>query len=268
MGTSIVSWRTSDTREVIWNRLTGHHKTVYMLTPTGECFKEDNYDGFGNFGETDAFLWLAKMNMPEYCTGEDRIDALLGEAIMPLCGTGFMKDEETGQVYSKKFYHFFKDVKKAERRMSLPEVDYLKDWRGAGIRFPLKFSHNKNEEYSLLSSSEYAENRGNCGSPEEDADFIRIKDEVKLWFHENNGKQVEFRVTATGISKSVIGKIYGTYADYDTLKARIQILSDGHLYNVEIDKAREMLKEGSPSVSVLFRSQGWSRFLRHHQFSF
>lgn len=56
------SWHTNDTDEPIMNVHTGRHKTVYMLDDKGNSWKEDEYDGYGDFGGKDFYELLAEMN--------------------------------------------------------------------------------------------------------------------------------------------------------------------------------------------------------------
>lgn len=56
------SWRTSDTDEIIWNSFTGKCKPVYLYCPDGKVICEPEYEGYGVFGEEDAFELLAEWN--------------------------------------------------------------------------------------------------------------------------------------------------------------------------------------------------------------
>lgn len=59
------SWKTSDTKETIWNRYTAFCRPVYLLMPDGNHVFEPAYDGYGCFGPHDAHVLLAKMNKIE-----------------------------------------------------------------------------------------------------------------------------------------------------------------------------------------------------------
>ena len=62
------SWITSDTDESIAARRSERPtKTVYLLSPDGKHLREDDYEGFGVFGGTDAFVWWMRHNKPEEC---------------------------------------------------------------------------------------------------------------------------------------------------------------------------------------------------------
>ena len=60
------SWKTADTNESIANIHSNHPnagRTVYLLQPGGkEPVEETAYNGYGDFGDVDAFAWLAEMN--------------------------------------------------------------------------------------------------------------------------------------------------------------------------------------------------------------
>lgn len=70
----LFSWCTSDTKKSISAHMNGYEgapKTVYLLNPFGEAFKETYYDGYGNFGGQDVYALVAKWNAPEKCKDED-----------------------------------------------------------------------------------------------------------------------------------------------------------------------------------------------------
>lgn len=58
------SWLTSDGEESIANVYSGREtKTVYLLQPNGKPpIKELAYEGYGDFGNVDAYVWLAEQN--------------------------------------------------------------------------------------------------------------------------------------------------------------------------------------------------------------
>ena len=64
------SWHTNDTDEPIWNVHTGKHKRVYMIDNEGNVWREDAYDGYGDFGGKDFYELLAEMNELPSCRGE------------------------------------------------------------------------------------------------------------------------------------------------------------------------------------------------------
>ena len=57
------SWETQDTNDSIPNHYSGQEVfTVYMHDHLGNVWKEDNYDGYGEFGGKDYYELLAEMN--------------------------------------------------------------------------------------------------------------------------------------------------------------------------------------------------------------
>ena len=60
------SWNTADTNESIANIHSGHpnaDRTVYLLQPDGKApIEETAYNGYGVFGDVDAYAWLAEIN--------------------------------------------------------------------------------------------------------------------------------------------------------------------------------------------------------------
>ena len=49
------SWHTNDTHDPIWNTWTGKAKTVYMIDNKGNTWREDDYEGYGEFGGKDYY---------------------------------------------------------------------------------------------------------------------------------------------------------------------------------------------------------------------
>ena len=58
------SWHASDTNQVIWNRHSAHGRTstVFLIDNRGNSWREDAYDGYGEFGGKDFYELLAEMN--------------------------------------------------------------------------------------------------------------------------------------------------------------------------------------------------------------
>jgi len=72
------SWKTSDTKEDIWNCYTDKCRTVYLYCPDGTIIKEPAYNGYGEFAGNDAYALLAKWNEPESCVDVTETDRILG----------------------------------------------------------------------------------------------------------------------------------------------------------------------------------------------
>lgn len=61
----VFSWCTSDTRKSIpctYDTYEGAPSTVYLLNPFGAPYKEDNYEGYGEFGGKDVYELVAEWN--------------------------------------------------------------------------------------------------------------------------------------------------------------------------------------------------------------
>lgn len=57
------SWKTNDTNTSISNSSSSRGTfTVYLMDNKGNKWKEDNYEGYGEFGGKDYFELLAEMN--------------------------------------------------------------------------------------------------------------------------------------------------------------------------------------------------------------
>ena len=57
------SWKTNDTNKSIANTYSNRPTfTVYMHDNKGNTYKEDNYEGYGVFGDKDFYVLLAEMN--------------------------------------------------------------------------------------------------------------------------------------------------------------------------------------------------------------
>ena len=76
------SWHTTDTDEPIMNVHTGRNKTVYMIDNKGNSWREDEYDGYGEFGGKDYYELLAEMNGLPSCRSEG-IELVYGEPRRP-----------------------------------------------------------------------------------------------------------------------------------------------------------------------------------------
>ena len=60
------SWLTNDSKESIANYHSSRPTfTVYLLDNKGNCWKETEYNGYGDFGGKDFFELLAEMNGEE-----------------------------------------------------------------------------------------------------------------------------------------------------------------------------------------------------------
>ncbi|MCP3675180.1 MAG: hypothetical protein GY829_12015, partial [Gammaproteobacteria bacterium] len=95
------SWITSDTNESIINIHSVDNKArpVYLIQPKGRAaIEEREYDGYGIFGDTDAFVWLAENNF-----NSDELKHMTTEQIrylgIDIDWGGFYQDKTTDNMY-------------------------------------------------------------------------------------------------------------------------------------------------------------------------
>ena len=114
------SWRTADTNESIANAYSEHpnaHRKAYLLQPNGKLpVEEPDYEGYGVFGDVDAYAWLAEMNDL----------GVPGSDVQVRRGVGIDA--------------FFSP--------------------GVKLKYPLKFSYNKDAVYEDLPASEHCPQQG------------------------------------------------------------------------------------------------------------
>ena len=103
------SWQTADTKESIANVYTGHCRPVYLLQPNGKPpIYEPEYAGYGEFGDKNAYVWLAENNLPEAML--DRIcEDELHDIGLELFLEGCFEDKISEVMYPLKF-SFSKDA--------------------------------------------------------------------------------------------------------------------------------------------------------------
>jgi len=176
------SWLTADTKESIANAHTDRCRTVYLIQPDGKpAIEETAYDGYGRFGGTSAYTWLAKSNY----THEELV-ATLGEgyddeelySLGVSLELGTYYEDKEGNKWSfgnKPLY----GLKGFEGDYGTPQPKYndqtpnellesgewverpLRDLDNSGKEFmPLKFSFNKDAVYEDLPFSRNCPNQG------------------------------------------------------------------------------------------------------------
>jgi len=118
------SFKTSDTNESIANIHSDHPnkgRTVYLVQPNGKPpIAENAYNGYGDFGDIDAYAWLAKFNAPNV----EHLDLVKDSEVLRHIGIDLKYDE--------------------------PEK----------IKYPLKFSFDEKAVYELLAASADCEYQG------------------------------------------------------------------------------------------------------------
>lgn len=174
----ISSWLTADTKESvsIGGFIGGKSKPVYLLQPGAEEHIEEYfYDGYGSFGEVNAYAWLAEKNMGIYSSSLGvSIDS--GDFVSPDGVRFFHCKINKSKAELESFLKFLpkgstlNDSDGFETYSSCIDIDGISDTVNkhidAGrlkvypistlldIKYPLKFSYNKDAIYEDLPASE------------------------------------------------------------------------------------------------------------------
>lgn len=184
------SWLTSDTQESIiaWPFNKGEQRTVYMLRPNGEApIAEPQYEGYGDFGDVDAYDWLARANVPAETLAplSDEDVRLLGVHL----GVGnYYLDTQTGKklaIFHKGGSLFDPDI------IEHPGITYgapLSDYDGKcandliaegrlvrksyELKYPLKFSYDPNACYEDLPAAKDCPKQGGLIADDDDEDDL------------------------------------------------------------------------------------------------
>lgn len=169
------SWKTADTQMSIANVYSDRPvRNVYLLQPNGKPpIAEDAYEGYGDFGGKDAYEWLAEQHG---LTGR--------EAGIALQYLTVLRHKETDTVYYcalhataellKDFGVQARQIKQFGRYDELIVLNDIEasinDHRAAGrlaeesmqhlLKYPLKFSFDKDARYEDLPASESCEHQG------------------------------------------------------------------------------------------------------------
>lgn len=170
------SWKCADTQETIWNIRSGHPNAtqpVYLLQPGKDPIEAKCYDGYGMFGGTDAYIWLAEINLPEktklltpdetqllgidlecghYYSGSDGCfcySKSWDESVKSFTGTYLTPQEALGGKTPQEMISAGLWERKSWRDLLVPD-NYQ----------PLKFSHNRDALYEELPASEICESQG------------------------------------------------------------------------------------------------------------
>jgi len=164
------SWKTSDTKETIWNRYTNNCRGVYLLCPDGKHIYEPAYEGYGVFGGVDAHVWLAEHNLDTSGMSEEQ---KRNAGINLFCGDYYL-EKETGikWVYgstmidgSKSFKGNFETVQDEfsmtpNQAISSGLLEKRPIAELFDIKYPLKFSFNKKAKYDELPAAEDDDRQG------------------------------------------------------------------------------------------------------------
>jgi len=181
----LLSWLTADTKESIrvgYLVSKKDKKPVYLIQPNGEPpIEENDYDGYGGFGDVDALSWLAEKNIGTY-SSKIGSKIHLGEYFTAdnvsfyLCAWHHSK--ESISFFSKYLpedatftpFDTFGNLLKVNgiesdvnEHVSSGRLKRVKISEIIGVKYPLKFSHNPNAIYEELPASEDCPMRGGLG---------------------------------------------------------------------------------------------------------
>lgn len=172
------SWNTADTDEAIMNIHTGENKTVYMLSPDGKVYREDEYFGYGVFGGKDAYVHLCEINNVE--RDEDWDDASYGDVGIDIEMGTFYVNMNTGDLmrfkHERKYFEWVRELdagwdnpqdllggmnmRNALRDRVVIEIP-IRPFLLKGRKYnPLKFSFCKDAIYSNLPESKNEPGQG------------------------------------------------------------------------------------------------------------
>lgn len=169
------SWKTADTKKSIWNIYSGRKvRTTYLLQPGGkEPIEEQAYEGYGDFGGVDAFVWLARNNIPEENLAGKSEDEIRSAGIMLESGYYvYTVDGTKHQIFHRGCDIIDPEIKNHPYTYEQP-LEYFggktaNELVAEGllvrvefdIKFPLKFSFSKTAVYEDLPASEDCPNQG------------------------------------------------------------------------------------------------------------
>lgn len=163
------SWNTADTNDSIPSVHAGQDapnagKPVFLLQPNGKApIEEEAYEGYGRFGNVDAYAWLAKMNI-----GVD--DPVLGiflemgsYYVDAITNVHYVCDMHASTAILKKVLNddsltvttFSSYASKLDNGSTPNDLIANGTWeeRAVSPTYPLKFSFNPNAQYNALPAS-------------------------------------------------------------------------------------------------------------------
>lgn len=168
------SWLTADTKESV---LIDNDRTSYLLQPDGKPpIKEENYSGSGNFGNKNAYVWVAENNLPEHIVKTLSENELFTAGVNIALGR-FYKDANTGKtimIFSRGLAEGIEprpdEFFPGRYDQAIPGYDgkTANDLIAEGrfieqtfnCRNPIKISFNENADYNSLPASEDCPNQG------------------------------------------------------------------------------------------------------------
>lgn len=172
------SWKTADSKKSIPNVDSGRNKLVYLLQPDGEkAIEEAEYDGYGNFGGVNAYVWLARRNLPPHIL-DGKTDRELYMMGVGLESGSVYRDRDTGQIWlifhldfapivpeAKFFAGTYADEipgywKSANDLIESGRLIEMKIGELVGVKYPLKFSFKPEAVYENLPASDICPKQG------------------------------------------------------------------------------------------------------------
>lgn len=170
------SFLTSDTEESISSTYSDRGaKTVYLLQPNGEDpIKEDSYEGYGEFGGVDVYEWLARHNLPKNKIAS-MSKGMIRKSGLALALGKYYLHRDTGQKWSifHGYAYLIKGCKDFRGSYATTIAEYGKtpaeliesgefqEFKIAkNLKFPLKFSFDKDADYDSLPPAKNCPNQG------------------------------------------------------------------------------------------------------------
>lgn len=160
------SWLTADTNESISNtyaEMPNSGRTVYLLQPGGDNIESFGYEGYGEFGGVDAYEWLA--NQHGYDDRSDGIALSYGSYYEHKDGSRWVYgiyDIEGLTQFPGTYAAIIPKYGLTPNEM-INNGDFtegsLSDLMG-GLKYPLKFSFDKDAVYEDLTASKDCPNQG------------------------------------------------------------------------------------------------------------
>lgn len=174
------SWKTSDTKKSIRNIHTNKCRPVFLLQPNGKApIGEPGYLGYGEFGGTDAYEWLAEHNLPPQALAKLGTEEKRSAGVS-LAHGNLIRVGSTGQLVAVFHDHEFL------KHCGIDFLDFGGNWNeeipGIGksanalleeklaarvpirelvpIRYPLKFSFSSSARYEDLPEAETCPDQG------------------------------------------------------------------------------------------------------------
>jgi hypothetical protein len=91
------SWLTADTKETIANTFTDKHRAegVYLLCPDGSKIHEPFYEGYGIFGEQNAYVLLGRQNSERLGVTLQTDEEAFSLGVSLDCGVVYIHSETT-----------------------------------------------------------------------------------------------------------------------------------------------------------------------------